>query len=169
MGMDVAVKNVKIYNRINCCSERLSNARVTLWNSGNVIESRQLGDTTGRAEIDVPFGPLTRRVRIDLDRRVYLHVREVQVFDYNNVNVALRKDATQSTNSHNGAYPASNAVDGSLDTISHTEMNIGQYGTLSLHVFPNASCLITLPLTQLYSIFYTKTPGGRSTWALMWQ
>jgi hypothetical protein len=126
--VDVAVKNVKIFNRLDCCRERLSGANVILIdNSGNYREEYQIGDATGITDLNIPFGPLTRKVRIDLGRAENLHMREVQVFDYNNVNRALNKPATQSSEfSLPSEYPASNVVDGNLNTISHTSNNIGK-------------------------------------------
>ncbi len=127
MGMDVQVKNVKIFNRIDCCSARLSGASVTLWNNGHVIETRKIYASDSTAEIDVNFGPsLTRQVRIDIDNLGYVLVREVQVFDYNNVNRALRVGTSQSTTY--ASYSSSNAVDGNLNTITHTaSSDTGKY------------------------------------------
>ena len=71
---------------------------------------------------------LTRKVRVDLGRKELLVMKEVQVWDYSNVNRALNKAATQSTNYNGGSsFPASNAVDGNLVTISHTDNNISEY------------------------------------------
>ncbi len=130
----MAVKNVKIFNRDGSeCDNRLSWAIVSIIDSaGNTLSSYNVGDTNGKAEIDISVGfnnvetsvvawkppLLTRQVRIELGNWGLLHVREVQVFDYNNVNRALRVGTSQSPT--DPSYPSSNAVDGSLDTFSHT-------------------------------------------------
>ncbi len=175
------MKNVKIFNRLDCCSERLSGANVILIdNFGKYLETYQIENATGITELNISsasssaygtyeyatvseaqlecnarsdcsgvtqessyalrkesllngslvtaefaVGPLTRKVRIGLPRAEHLHLREVQVFDYNNVNMALGKTATQS--SIWGSFPASLAVDGNLDNYFHTERNIGKY------------------------------------------
>jgi hypothetical protein len=51
-------------------------------------------------------------------------LREVQVFDYNNVNKALGKFTTQS--SDDGGNEASNAVDDNLSNWSHTQRELGK-------------------------------------------
>ena len=58
MGADFTVKSVKIFNRVDGYSERLSWAKVSLIDSaGNVLEtSADIGKTDGIAEIDIPFG-----------------------------------------------------------------------------------------------------------------
>ena len=66
------------------------------------------------------FDPtLVHRVRIQLEGRNYLHLREVQVIDYNDVNVALNKVASQSS-TYPGYLPESAAVDGNMTDFSHT-------------------------------------------------
>jgi hypothetical protein len=90
---------------------------------GQLINPRYLDDVFNFA---TSLPPLARKVRVDLERKELLVMKEVQVFDYNNVNRALGKTARQST-LYNGGSPASNAVDGNLDSQSHTDNNIGKY------------------------------------------
>ena len=81
------------------------------------------------------FDPtLVHKVRIQLEGRNYLHLREVQVFDYNDVNVALNKVASQSS-TYPGYLPASAAVDGNMTDFSHT---YEEQGTLN-RLLPIAS------------------------------
>ena len=71
---------------------------------------------------------LTRKVRVNLGRKELQVMKEVQVWDYSNVNRVLGKTATQSTNYKGGSSnPASNAVDGNLVTISHTDDDVSEY------------------------------------------
>jgi hypothetical protein len=89
---------------------------------GQLIKTRYLDDILS---FETSLLRLTRRVRVDLGRKENLHMREVQVFNYNNVNKALFRDATQSTN-YGGikfisSNAASNAVDGDMKTYSQTE------------------------------------------------
>ncbi len=94
---------------------------------GQLINPRYLDDVfTFKTSLPV----LTRKVRIDLGKKELLVMKEVQVWDYSNVNRARGTGitATQSTNYKGGSgTPASNAVDGKLDTISHTDDNISEY------------------------------------------
>jgi hypothetical protein len=58
LGGDFTVKSVKIFNRLEGESRRLSWAKVSLIDSaGNVLEtSADIGKTDGRAEINIDFG-----------------------------------------------------------------------------------------------------------------
>ena len=48
LGQDVAVSKVVIYNRIDCCRERLSNSKVSLLNyQGTILKSYTIVDATG--------------------------------------------------------------------------------------------------------------------------
>jgi hypothetical protein len=65
-----------------------------------------------------------RKVRVQLEGTDFLHMREVQVFDKNGLNVALNKVATQSSTF--ASWSASYAVNGNLNDLSHTELNQGK-------------------------------------------
>lgn len=69
-----------------------------------------------------------RTVRVQLQNTNYLHLREVQVFDSNNVNRALGKSATQSSSSV--GEPAERGVNGNLDDIFHTNNEAGKFNNL---------------------------------------
>jgi hypothetical protein len=58
LGVDVAVKRVRIFNRGDCCTERLSWAKVSLIDSaGNVLEtSPDIGDASGKSDFKISFG-----------------------------------------------------------------------------------------------------------------
>ena len=70
-----------------------------------------------------------RKVKIQLEGTNYLHMREVQVLDYHDVNVAQNRPATQSSNmtGPDAAAVAGRAVDGNLTTYSHTNNQIGKW------------------------------------------
>ena len=122
---------------------------------GQLINPRYLDDIFN---FETSMSRLTRKVRVDLGRRENLHMREVRVLDYNNVNRALFKNATQSTN-YGGKFPASYAVDGKNDTFSQTEnwdseFHISACKILKYHVLCQSS-------TYFSPLFLHKTPGGR--------
>ena len=89
---------------------------------GQLIKSQYLDDIF---DFETSEPRLTRKVCFDLGRKENLHMREVQVLDYNNVDRALKKSATQSTNYGGSKFlasnAASNAVDGNFNTFSQTE------------------------------------------------
>ena len=68
-----------------------------------------------------------RKVRVQLEGTNYLHMREVQVFDQNGVNVALNKVTTQSSDWAGCPSCGRFAVNGNLDDLSHTGLNAGKY------------------------------------------
>ncbi len=136
LGADVAVRNVKIFNRV-AYSERLSFAKVSLLdNDDRILVTVQLGNSLNIPVFDINFNLasvdawkpqsyVTRKVRVELDSGEPLHLGEVQVFSAaNNVNVALGKPATQS--SSHPSFPASYGVDGNFSSFSHTNNN-GKY------------------------------------------
>ncbi len=102
---------------------------------GQLINPRYLDDVFNFVT-SLPF--FTRKVRVQLDKAIFLHMKEVQVFAYNGTNVALGKTATQSVdkNGVNGGSPASNAVDGNNATWSWTKPSSGCKYHLSFCKFP---------------------------------
>jgi hypothetical protein len=57
LGTDVAVKYVKIFNRIGI-EINLSNARVSLIDKdGKTLDTYRIGNADGIAEFNIPFGP----------------------------------------------------------------------------------------------------------------
>ena len=117
--MGVSVSRVVIYNRIEQ-PRRLSNSVVSLINyQGTTLETYRIGDATNVPVFDVNFETLVRKVRVQLDGRNFLHMREVEVYDTSGVNRALNKPATQSSTFAVGD-PASTAVNGNLNDFSHT-------------------------------------------------
>ena len=81
----------------------------------------------------VPTSRKTRIVRVQLMYCNFLHLREVEVFDQDDVNVALNKVATQSSLFYNlPKFDASYAVDGDKSisdahSMSHTNHECGKY------------------------------------------
>ena len=117
--MGVSVSRVVIYNRIEQPG-RLSNSVVSLINyQGTTLETYRIGDATNIPVFDINFETLVRKVRVQLDGRNFLHMREVQVYDTSGVNRALNKPAIQSSTFAVGD-PASKAVNGNLNDFSHT-------------------------------------------------
>lgn len=102
-----------------------------LWkNSKEHQDEQDLSLTTSYAQVVgrelQAFDPtLVRFVRIQLDGTNYLHLREVQVFDQNEINVALNKNATQSS-IYLTTLPASAAVNGNLTDHFHTSSEAGK-------------------------------------------
>ena len=98
------------------------------------------------------------------------------MFDYNNVNKALGKVATQSSDAVDGPLgnQASKAVDGSLSNWSHTNNEQGKSKVFSVYsavvLFKNLLCLIAFLATTTdarHIPFFSKAPGGRLTWERM--
>jgi hypothetical protein len=68
---------------------------------------------------------LVHKVRVQLEGRNYLHMREVQVYDTSGVNRALNKSASQSSTYTSSGDEASKAVNGNLNDWSHTNNDAG--------------------------------------------
>lgn len=79
---------VLVFNRTDCCQERLDPFRVSLWNGtsevAHVDVDTFLADITGPSISGMSFdfgGALGDRVRVQLRAQDYLHLAEVEVYD----------------------------------------------------------------------------------------
>ena len=110
-----------------------------------------------------------RKVRVQLEGTNYLHMREIQVFDKNGLNVALNKVATQSGTSEYPAgvsHPASEAVNGIVtDFGSLSGYQAGKYFIYQLQQPMYIYRFIQYILTCF--LLYIKVHGGRWTWEQM--
>jgi hypothetical protein len=91
---------------------------------GQLINAQYLDDVFNFA---TSLPALTRKVRVDLGRKELLVMREVQVFNYANDNVALNMPATQSSNYKGSGPLAKDAVNGVITDYSHTDDNVSEY------------------------------------------
>ncbi len=111
LGESHTVNQVVVYNRTDCCMDRLSNFNVDLLDaSNNVIASQTVAGTAGTSEIINVSGSGVYKVRVQLNGTNFLTLAEVQVMGQispADTNVALGKTATQSSQDH-----AERAVDG---------------------------------------------------------
>ena len=108
-----------------------------------------------------------RKVRVQLEGSNYVHMREIQVFDKNGVNVALNKNATQSgTTVWGDGGPASKAVNGDVtDFGSFSGYQAGKYFIYHLQQPMYIYRFIQYILTCF--LLYIKVHGGRWTWEQM--
>jgi hypothetical protein len=137
LGAVQSVNEIKVFNRTDCCSERLSDFYVfisdvpfvsadvtTTLNQAGVSSYRVDGPAGAQAHVAVARSG--RYVRVQLNAPNYLSLAEVQVWGSPSAltNLALNKAATQSSDPF-GA-PAARAVDGntsgvwSQNSVSHT-------------------------------------------------
>ncbi len=119
------VEKVKIWGSI---SQRISNSIVSLIdNQGMTQYSYRIGRVADNSVIEFP----SVKLRVQLEGKEFMHMREVQVFDKNGLNVALNKPATQSGTSEyppGVSHPASDAVNGDVtDFGSFSGYQAGKY------------------------------------------
>ena len=120
---------------------------------GQLIKTQYLDDVFNFVNT---LPQVTRKVRVQLDRLEFLHMLEVQVFNYAGENVALGKTATQSSTF--SPFPASYAVDGNLGTYSHTNNNLSEYH-IQPAIFPSIMYYFNPIITSLLRFY--KLLGGR--------
>jgi YD repeat-containing protein len=131
LGAIQQVESVKLWNRLDCCQNRLSNFYVFI--SDSPFSSNDPATTaaqsgvwsyyvTGQAPdtLLLTAGRTGRYVRVQLTGTEYLSLREVEVFG--EPNLAAWRSTTQSS-----TYPAAgtapdNAVDGNTANITHTNL-----------------------------------------------
>lgn len=81
LDQDYAVEEIVIWNRTDCCSERLRNFTVTLWDDGTQVWSGVWAQSGGPApSTSFLLGAVGDAVMVQLNRQDYLHMAEVQVF-----------------------------------------------------------------------------------------
>ncbi len=113
LGKVTSIGEVIIYNRTDCCSERLADFDVLLSNDGSNWQTAASFAGTAPTRTALPIYESGRFVRVRLRGTNYLSLAEVQV--YAQQNLAVGKLATQSS-TYSGAE-AARAVDGNTDGI----------------------------------------------------
>lgn len=126
------IDKVTVYNRTDCCAERLNGFVVDfLAQDGSLIRSYQHNGAAGR-RTEIPVGIVGRYVRVRLPgAERYLSLAEVQIHGsrVSSDNVALGKPVSQSSTAFDS--PATRAVDGNRN---------GNWGESSVtHTAPQAS------------------------------
>jgi YD repeat-containing protein len=137
LGQVGSIQNIQVWNRTDCCNDRLQNFYVLV--SDNPFTSTNLTTTINQAGVSSYYmsgiaGVTTnmsvnrtgRYVRVQLSGTNYLSLAEVEVFGtVSPSNLALNKSATQSSDPGWGG-PPSKAVDGNTDgawannSVTHT-------------------------------------------------
>lgn len=80
LGADAAIDDVVVWNRTDCCAERLSDYTVSLWNDGTMVGSQFFAGTSPVTQ-SFSFGALVAdTVRVQLSGTHYLSLAEVQVY-----------------------------------------------------------------------------------------
>ena len=121
LGGARAIKQVVVYNRTDCCDDRLSNFEIKVSSDGNAWKT--VATVAGQAQYQTVFNltETARLVRVQLKGTNNLSLAEVQVFG---PNLALGKPATQSSLQNDAV--AGRAVDGNSDgnynsgSVTHT-------------------------------------------------
>jgi cytochrome c peroxidase len=151
LGSATIIESLTLWNRTDCCSNRLSNFFVFVANYN--MTGKSFGDlvvdstvwryslgTTAPAILNLPVNTTGRYVRVQLAGTNNLHLTEVQVFGTPTTtaaNVAQGKPASQSS-TFSADYPASRAVDGNTDgnhlskSINHTNYEVNAWWQVDL-------------------------------------
>ena len=83
LGASYAIDNVILYNRVGCCQDRVSGLQVLLSSDGLNYMLVYTHDNYAFRDRRVDVGGLTARfVRVQLSNRGYLHLQEVEVYQY---------------------------------------------------------------------------------------
>jgi hypothetical protein len=122
LGTVTDIGKVVLYNRTDCCSDRLSNFDVLVSNNGSSWQPVATYTDAAPAQIAFSLDVSGRFVRVQLRGTNYLSLAEVQVFPPQNL--AAGKTTTQSSTLNGG--DASRAVDGNTNgnwnanSVTHT-------------------------------------------------
>jgi DNA-binding beta-propeller fold protein YncE len=160
LGQQSAVQSVQIWNRTDCCAERLANFYVfvaTSDMSGRTLAELKadssvakvpVASLNGSASITLSMAARGRFVRVQLSSTTApLSLAEVQVFGWSEANLARGKTASQSTTL--AGLSADRAVDGNQIVFASTlfqasawwQVDLGQQSTLqSVRLWKRADC-----------------------------
>ena len=157
---DSTVERVVLWNRTECCSNRLSNFRLMALDAGGaevfgVDLLTDMSTPENPVEVDFPADTVARVVRVqrlgpDTDGNNYMSIAECEVFGDGPVappdpNLAAGCAATTRQSSTLGGFVSAQAVDGNLGNFTHTvsdddmatwEVDLGaafEIGTIILH------------------------------------
>lgn len=91
LDKEYLVQDINIWNRTDCCTDRLRDFTVTLFDQGSTvwtgIYSAANGPTPSYTFATGANGIVGDQVRVQLNRQDYLHLAEVQVYGVNTVAV----------------------------------------------------------------------------------
>ncbi len=157
LGKDYGIEQIKLFNRVGCCTDRLDNFSINIYNSNRQLVGRVANQRTFTGSKMFNKKATGRYVRVQIAGKGTLSLAEVQVFGRSNTitNLALGKSAKQSSTNHGGA--ASRAVDGKTEgryhyrSVTHTapdskkfpwwEVDLGaEYDLTQINLFNRTDC-----------------------------
>ncbi len=133
---NVPVDMVRIYNRTDCCGDRLNGAVLNAFSdaglSTNIYASAPIAGSPARIDFPLTGSPSVRALQVNHQNQ-FLSLAEVQLFTVSNVTLPLGTNLSlagistmslsQSSEYNGGQFPAANAMDGSATNFSHTDTN----------------------------------------------
>jgi YD repeat-containing protein len=125
LGSPQSIQTVDVFNRTDCCSNRLTNFNVILLDANQAVVASVNVPGQAGTPTTVPISGTARYVKVQLVGTNYLSLAEVKVWG---TNLALNKTATQSSDPGFGG-PPSKAVDGNTSgdwangSVTHTDLN----------------------------------------------
>ncbi|MBU2951460.1 discoidin domain-containing protein [Tamlana agarivorans] len=136
LDSESTVEEIVIYNRTDCCEDRLSDFVVFMWDEAGNRTLRKFITTAPDGSLSIDVGGLAGyRIRIKSNlAATALSLAEVEV--YGTRNLALNGTATQSSTANGGA--ASRAIDGNTNgawssgSVTHTSAEDGAWWALDL-------------------------------------
>lgn len=183
LGASASITSVVVWNRTDCCLERLtdywvflSDTPFTPTDTPAVLQSRadvwsNHQTATNPSSITILGGGAKGRyVRVQLAGTNYLSLAEVQVFgEFTPSNLAMRKTAAQSSTSMGAA--AANAVDGNTDgnwargSVTHTNLDTNAWWQVDLGLSATVKTVIVWNRSDCcmermndYWVFVSDTP-----------
>ncbi|MEM7258054.1 MAG: discoidin domain-containing protein, partial [Pseudomonadota bacterium] len=178
LGRIMEVDTIRLWNRTDCCANRLSNFNVLTstvpfasknlqaTQAQNGVSDFPVNGVAGR-QTDITVNGLARYIRVQLRGSNPLQLAEVQVFGSKRsdvTNVAVGGTAAQSS-LYDARFPASVANDGNLDNITHTradrqswwELDIGRVVDIDSVIVWNRTDCCSARLSDFY-VFTSEVP-----------
>ncbi len=188
LGSSATVSSIVVWNRTDCCGNRLSDYWVfvsntpfastdtptTLQNRAGTWSSHQTVQPNPSTSITVPSAQ-GRYVRVQLSAANYLSLAEVQILGNFQAaqDLAVNRPCTQSSTLVQGYTDASQAVDGNTDgayadgSLTHTNLDVNAWWQVDLGASATVSSIMVWNRTDCcgsrlndYWVFVSDTPFG---------
>jgi hypothetical protein len=81
LDKEYSIHKIAVWNRIDCCKERLNEANLEIWRGDNIVKTKNLGDMSQKTFISFDYSDIIGDVvRVQLTDTDYLSLIEVEVF-----------------------------------------------------------------------------------------
>ena len=122
LGREYEISSVVIWNRVDCCSDRLQGATVKLYSGNHVVWTSPPLSDAHKQVVHVPIGIVAETVKIKHDKTGIVSLAEVEVYGEVANNIAIGQPCEQSSEYEpcNGMCGCNTAIDDNTSGLQFT-------------------------------------------------